>query len=249
METQELKTQKILLVDDDPIVQEHLGDFLRSYFLEVLTAKNAVEGFDLFEEHKPDIVLTDIEMDKMNGLELARAIKSISPTTVMIVVTGFNDSEYRSSAKALNVDDYIMKPLNFQNLMDSINSALKNRNANPLLPNEYISYLLESSKEALIEVTNRNITYINRNFLDIFEVEKMERFFEKYPNLGELFCKSDGEPFEDRAKLNYLEFIIDDPLDTHTVYVKKDGTITEFTLTKIEFFEGQKILFKLDKEV
>lgn len=246
MEPINLNSYTLLLVDDDPVVEEHLGEFLRGHFKEVYSAKNALEGFDIFEDKKPDVVVTDIEMEKMNGIELARAIKSIEPSTVVIMVTGFNDDEYRNAANEIMVDDYIMKPLNFQTLLDSIKNAFRVSRFNSLT-NDYTKYLLDSSKDALLEVTNDEITHINGAFLEIFGLKNIQDFFQKYNSFGELFCKDSGEPFEERAKFNFLKLMIDEAHDIVPVYIKIDGRVEKFKLEKVKFFDGVKVLFKLEK--
>src|ERR671922_3007963 len=83
----------ILVVDDDPDIQEVLQDRLESLGYEVLAASNGKEGLELLEKHSPHMVLLDIEMPQMNGLEVLREIhrRGIDVTVVMITAYGSID--------------------------------------------------------------------------------------------------------------------------------------------------------------
>lgn len=80
-----------LVVDDDAMVLEVLGDTLKRRFKEVITAKNGEEGLEKFLEHKPDCVITDIEMPRMNGKKLLEKIREIDPKKPVVIVTAFED--------------------------------------------------------------------------------------------------------------------------------------------------------------
>lgn len=105
----------VLLVDDeDDVTQiikkkvpwEELG------FSVVGLANNGVKALELVEEYQPDVVMTDIRMPYMDGMELAKRIRAGYPTTKILLFTGFDEFEYAKEAIHLEVDEYILKPLN-----------------------------------------------------------------------------------------------------------------------------------------
>ncbi len=107
---------KILVVDDEIEVVRLLKDFLTSKDYEVYTAPNGAEALALVKEVKPDIVLLDIIMPGMGGIDTLKEIKKIDPTTAVIMVTAVIDEELAKRAVNLGAFDYITKPINIDYL-------------------------------------------------------------------------------------------------------------------------------------
>jgi YesN/AraC family two-component response regulator len=110
----------LLYVEDEPEVRDLLGQLLQRRVGRLLTASNGREGLELFREHRPDLVITDILMPEMNGLAMIEAIRQIDPHTPIIVTTAFNETDYLLKAIELGVDKYLMKPIKTA----SLNKAL-----------------------------------------------------------------------------------------------------------------------------
>lgn len=110
-----MKTYTLLLVDDEEeVVQvirkkinwEELGFSVIGY------ANNGVKALDMIEEFQPDVVMTDIKMPYMDGMELCKHIRSEYPATKILLFTGFDEFEYAKEAVHLEIEEYILKPLN-----------------------------------------------------------------------------------------------------------------------------------------
>jgi two-component system response regulator YesN len=120
MEIQVRKMYKLLLVDDEEEVRKGIVKKInwQEYGFEISgEAENGREALDLAEKLNPDLVLTDIKMPFMNGLELAEVLKKSCPTTKVIIITGFDDFDYARKAIGLNVIEYILKPVSSQDLI------------------------------------------------------------------------------------------------------------------------------------
>lgn len=113
---------KLLFVEDDAIVSHSLGRMLAREFpgAEVYTAENGQRGLELFREHAPEIVLTDINMPIMNGIEMAERIRELQPATSFIVLTGYSEKGYLDRFSAIGFYDYIIKPADLDRLFDTI---------------------------------------------------------------------------------------------------------------------------------
>lgn len=111
---------KLLIVDDDKETCEFLQEFFEARKCVVLTADSGVQGVSVVKEQNPDIVLLDIKMDKMNGLEALKEIKKYNKNIVVIMVTGVSDTETKKLAAELGADDFIQKPLNEQYLEGTV---------------------------------------------------------------------------------------------------------------------------------
>jgi len=102
---------KILLIDDEAGIRTLLSISLKSDGYDVVTAENGKRGIELFEQEAPSIVLTDIKMPGMDGLDVLRRIKEISPETEVIVITGHGDIEVAIKALQFEASDFITKPV------------------------------------------------------------------------------------------------------------------------------------------
>ena len=114
---------KILVIDDERPTLAMFALFLEAYGYEVFTAASGAEGIELFREHAIPIVLTDIKMPGMNGLEVLDAIKKIDPVTEVIIITGHGDMDLAVSALGLGATDFINKPIRQANLDAALNRA------------------------------------------------------------------------------------------------------------------------------
>lgn len=114
----------LLYVEDDEQTQESMGAILQRLFKKVYLASNGEEGITLFQNHQPDIVITDIQMPKLNGLEMAKVIKELSPTTPIIITTAFNEERYFLMAIENGVDSFLLKPIDKQRLFQILTKTV-----------------------------------------------------------------------------------------------------------------------------
>ena len=110
-----MELYKILIVDDEEEIR--LGVIKKinweSYGFKVVgDAVNGVEAWEKANNLKPDIVMTDIRMPFMDGLELGEKIQEIMPSTKIIIFSGCDDFEYAQKAIRINVSEYVLKPIN-----------------------------------------------------------------------------------------------------------------------------------------
>lgn len=147
---------QILLVDDEKPTLEMLGLLLRSYGYRVLTAENAAEGLEIFRKEGPPVVLTDIKMPGMDGIELLRRIKSESPETEIIMITGHGDLELAIQSLKHDATDFITKPIN----VDVLEIALKRANERMSFRREIREYT--ENLERLVEEKTRELLEAER---------------------------------------------------------------------------------------
>ncbi len=120
-----LKEKKVLIVEDDNSTIEVMSDILKDDVKELFLARNALEGLEIYEDQNPDIVVTDIEMGEMNGLEMARALKEIKHDLPIIIITAYNNQEYLELAEKIKVDHYIKKPVEYNKFLNALIDAAK----------------------------------------------------------------------------------------------------------------------------
>ncbi|WP_456392056.1 diguanylate cyclase domain-containing protein [Nitratifractor sp.] len=101
----------LLLVEDDPIAQEQLKLYFEDQFETVLQAYNGLEGLDLYRRYAPDIILTDLRMPGLSGLDMIAEIRKENPDQVIMIFSALNDSDTLLKSLNLSVDGFIPKPI------------------------------------------------------------------------------------------------------------------------------------------
>lgn len=111
---------KLLVVDDEKGLCEYLRDFFSPKGYQVFTATTAEGALSLVKKEAPELILLDVNMPDMNGLEILRMIKKISPHAKVIMVTVSDDEDTREKARILGADDFVRKPFTTDYLEDAV---------------------------------------------------------------------------------------------------------------------------------
>ncbi|MEO5360066.1 MAG: response regulator [Nitrospirota bacterium] len=114
---------KVLLVEDDETTRKQLAKFIQKDRFDVIQAENGRVGIELFRVEKPDIVLTDLKMPDMDGMEVINTVKRLSPDTDVILFTGFGETDTAVMALREGVLDYLKKPIDLDALSSSLGRA------------------------------------------------------------------------------------------------------------------------------
>ncbi len=176
-----LKSLTCLYVEDDDAVRDSFSLLVGRYFKKLLVAKNGEEGVELFRKHSPEIVISDIRMPVMDGIEMVRKIKEISDEVFVLFITAFSDVDYLKKAIDLGVDGYITKPVDKKRLIEKLNrfagyikSAKEAKEYAELLkeifdkqPNPTV--LLEEGRIKLKNIAFESLFGEVENILDLFE--------------------------------------------------------------------------------
>ncbi|WP_373035165.1 diguanylate cyclase [Sulfurimonas sp.] len=183
----------ILYVEDEIDIRESLGKFLKRFTDKLYIAKNGKEGLELYKKHKPDIVISDIKMPIMNGIEMLKAINEINPDQPSIFTTAHSESGFFMEAIEMQVDGYILKPINLKLLKSKIESLAniiqlkRDFQKQQLLIQEVSS--LQDNLLILLDVDEKLI-FSNQEFLKFFAFSDIDEFNEKYNSISELFVES-----------------------------------------------------------
>ena len=105
-------TNKILVVDDEPDFCEALREFLEEKGFTVIEANSCEEGLSAYRQHRPDIVLLDIQMPGKDGRETLQKLKAFDPEVNVIMITALHEEDLALEAMAEGAFDYITKPVN-----------------------------------------------------------------------------------------------------------------------------------------
>ncbi len=114
------KNFTVLYVEDDSSVQEIMAQYLKKFFLEVITACDGEEGLEKYKTKKIDIVVTDLFMPKVNGLTMIKEIKKIKQDQAILITSAHSESRYMFGAIKAGVDGYIVKPFDYEQLNNEL---------------------------------------------------------------------------------------------------------------------------------
>ncbi len=118
---------RVLLVEDDDDNRELMAEVLASSGCEVLSAATGKDGLKTLSESSVDVLVTDVGMPGMGGLEVAKAAKAIAPTVPVVIVTGFAEREDIASARGKHVDAVLVKPVDPDALAQTVSEVAHGR--------------------------------------------------------------------------------------------------------------------------
>ena len=143
---------RILLADDDPDISEIVGFVLRRQGYQLLTATNGLEALDMFRRERPDLIVLDVMMPKMDGYEVCKRIRA-SDTVPIIMLTAKDDESDKVAGLDLGADDYLTKPFSHKELLARIRAVMRRtqidseKSAPPLLETGPIA--MDSSRHSV----------------------------------------------------------------------------------------------------
>jgi len=197
---------KILFVEDEQAIRENYIIYLKMLFSEVYEAKDGEEAYEFYKSKKPDIMIVDINIPKLNGIELLKKIREEDYMTKAILLTAHTDKAFLLEAASLKLTKYLVKPVSRKDLKEALNLAINELlkyNISPLqkieLAQKY-SWDLQLKElkyyDKVIELTNKE-----KNLLDLLFSHKNRIF-----TYDEIFEYVWG--YEESININGLKNII-----------------------------------------
>jgi len=251
--SENLKKINVLYVEDDEIVREIFSYMLKKYVKKLYIAPNGLEGLELFKNNSIDIVISDIQMPKMNGLEMAKEIRKLNADIPIVFTTAFGDSSYLKEAIEIGVEAYILKPIEKEDIFNKLNKIANSIFAKKELENymKLMKIVFNYQKDGLALLDSEfNIVLFNRTIEVISEeiINKHKNFFEFVKEFNsqtdKVISKKDFEDmkvvktFICKSKENKFYELEVQKVDDYFLVSCKD--ITEFKL-KVEEIENQSM--------
>ena len=115
----------LLIIDDDPLIRKTLSSHLSGKGFEVLLAEDGEQGFQMFDKGLPDLVVLDIRLPDMDGLEVLRKIKAKASGALVIIMTAYDDMKTTIEAVKSGAFEYLVKPLDFVELDLTVDKAFQ----------------------------------------------------------------------------------------------------------------------------
>lgn len=111
---------RVLYVEDEEIIREEMASFLRRRVEHLILARDGRDGLEKFKTLKPDLVITDLKMPNMDGLELSESIRALDPLCPIIVTTAISDMETLFESIRVGIDRYLVKPIQMKDLTEAL---------------------------------------------------------------------------------------------------------------------------------
>ncbi len=181
----------LLYIEDEAPTRMVTAMYLQNYFKEIYEASNGEEGLRLYQEKSPDIIITDIEMPKMNGLAFCQTLRNKDKHTPIIITTAYTSVEYLLQAVSLNLIKYLGKPLKEEEIKEALDLCFEHlESQNPsiiqLTDTLYYDMLNQSlsSQEKLIPLSSSlsmllNILLKNRTRIVSYQEIENEIWYDK----------------------------------------------------------------------
>jgi len=160
----------MLYVEDDSEIRQYITSFLERYCKVVYTCDTAEVGLELYEKHQPHIIISDIEMPKMNGLEMAKAIRKKDKKIPIIIATAYTQNEYLLIAVELQLIKYMVKPITSKKLEEALALAheyIEEDKAQSVVSLSTTTYYDTLNKTLIIENKIIKLTYNEMLLLDL----------------------------------------------------------------------------------
>lgn len=117
----EKKLYTILFIEDEDIIRKNYVRYLSQYYKNVYEARDGIEAYDLYKKLNPDILIVDINLPKMTGLELLKKIRKTDHSTRAIILTAHSEVDYLLEATELKLTKYLVKPITRNEIKDALN--------------------------------------------------------------------------------------------------------------------------------
>ena len=212
-----LKNFTILYVEDEEPVRKSAVEYLSRVAKEVLEAKDGKEAIGMWKEHKPDIIITDINMPKLNGLDMASYIRVHDKDVQIIIATAHSDTDYLLKAVELQLVKYIIKPITKDKLVAALQKSIEfiedkskfNLFLSPSCKyNAYEKVIYKDNKE--IKLTKNELLFLDllaHHYTRVVKYEEIENAIWAYEGMSQDAIRSLVRGIRKKVPQNAIENI------------------------------------------
>lgn len=187
----ELKKMTLLYVEDNPDERAIVKDILARRVKKVIEAANGSEALLLYKKYKPDILLTDLMMPVMNGIELVQELKTLGSDMEIIVASAYDKRSYFIDSINAGVNQYLLKPFAQNRLMEALYSCVKKivLERNFHRHQVFIQTILDFQENIVIVTNGTDIIAANKTFLTFFGFKDLKGFKHAGSQINNYFSK------------------------------------------------------------
>jgi len=169
----------LLYVEDNADAREMTAMILEDFFDNITIAVDGEDGFEKFKQDKFDLIITDINMPKLNGLDMVEKIREIDPNVSILVLSAHNEDDFFIRSIKLSIDGYLLKPIDidqFSNMLNKVIQKNKYKEESELNMHLLEEYKLATNESSIVSKADTRgiITYVNDAFLKITKYTREE---------------------------------------------------------------------------
>lgn len=200
----------VLYVEDEKSIRDAVSETLMRRVKTLIVAENGKQGLDEFAKYNPDIVITDIVMPLMDGLEMASEIKKIDNNKPVIVTTAHEEREYFIKSIEIGIQSYVIKPIDMKKLKDALDFFAKKieleKQVNEQI--ECINSLINLQDNIIIMIESHYLNVVNKPFLDFFGFKDIDEFNGKYESISEFLIEKKEYVCKPKGNNNWLDYLL-----------------------------------------
>jgi len=172
---------KLLYVEDNKEARTSTLNILHEFFDDIVVGVDGVDGLKKFQENHIDLIITDINMPKMNGLEMLKEIKELNEDVMSLVFSAYNEASFFVDSIKIGVEGYLLKPIDFDQFLSILNKVTQKIRAlkSVTLLKQYKEIVDTSSIVSILSKDNR-VNYVNDAFCEISGYEKEDLIGKDY---------------------------------------------------------------------
>jgi len=215
-----LREMTVLFVEDEEVVRSSMERILKRRVKEIYVASDGKEGLIIFRDKNPDIIITDIRMPQLNGLDMIREIRKTSNTPI-IITSGHNDEEFLLEAIELNVDYYLKKPIDQNKLISAMEKTaiLHSERKSIDRGNRLIQTIMDVIPSLLLITDGEEITKLNKTFLDFLGFSSYIEYKKSGKTIDDFLVAKDDDFYEKKKFADWFGEIVQHPDLDFTMYL------------------------------
>lgn len=237
----------ILYVEDDPIIRNNALKVLRRRYTTVFAAEDGLSGWVLYREIKPDLVITDIKMPGMSGLELIKNIRECSSEQHILITSAYNDSDLLFDALNLAVEGYLIKPFLTDALISYIQRVLKSLKLKAEVEAYHtrLEQMVEERTHELLQSEGKFGALIEKLLDGLILIEEQRIVFSN-SSIGQLLGYTKAELHGQHYSIIIADQEVARVRQIHEQRLKREGNVPELYQTKIKSKNGREIPVELN---
>lgn len=186
----------VLYVEDDDRLRLKVWSYLSKFFKSVVIAKDGQEGLDRYKQRSYDIVLTDIEMPKLNGLDMSQEIKKLNKNQKIIIVSAYSQSDIFLRTIKMGIDGYILKPFDYTQINESlykVANSIKESRENEKFKNRLLEMVEDKIKEIRKLEKTKETNYKDTLYTLVDLIEQRDAYTGGHSQRVAKYCKMIAE--------------------------------------------------------
>lgn len=225
----------VLVVEDEPEILKSLVQILGRMVDNVYSAKNGIEAFECYQREVIDLIISDIDMPQMSGIELLKLVRQVDRRLPFILSTGLKSLDILTEAIEHGISAFLPKPLQLKDLISKVEDIAQNKELEKKVLEEQkkLNTILNHVDSIVVMVSlSEKLLFMNQKFFDIFPYSSFDEYREQYDCICDMFESSEGLIQSTMGDQYWITYINEHALQTHHVMmIDKDHNERIFSVS------------------